>query len=118
MGFYRLTQSDVDDIRRMTEEKKSTREIAEWIGCSTATVNAHRCKMGLEYDKAPSRYWTVDKVNELVEAYNAGVSYDELERMFGRSRESLRERITILRTLGMITTRRKPGRKRKSDAGT
>lgn len=106
-----LTESDKNDIVRMTKENARTSEIAEWIGCSNGAVNAYRRKIGLVSCVSRETAWTREDDVVLVEAFERKLPYHDIAKMMGRTIEALRNRVCKLRRLGIIKSRRPSGRK-------
>lgn len=79
--------------------KKSAREMAEWIGCSVYTIDYHLRKNGL---RCPyfSR-WSPEKKAELLELRKNGMSRKDLAKRFNTTEQSIHGIIYQMRKNGI-----------------
>lgn len=101
----RLTDSDKEDIRRMTLEGKGTAEIAGWIGCSDTTVRKYRNQMGLTCTFVPERFWTDEDTATLVDMVAEKRSSVEIAEILGRTPSSVNIKASKLRKAGHVAYR-------------
>ena len=109
----RLTKSDIEDIRRMTLAQKSTKEIAEWIGCSEPTVTRYRRSFFGTGVYKPRRFWREEEDETVARMFEEGCSFIDIGKEIGRTPEAVIVRCSRLRSEGRIKSVRPTGRKKQ-----
>lgn len=98
MKHIRLSEDEVQYIFDNVG-KKSTREIAEWIGCHVAAVNYRLRKRGITH-KGFS-VWSPYKQDELLSLRRKGFSIKELAEHFDTTQVAIEGQIRIMRKKGI-----------------
>ena len=113
MQKIHLTQSDVNDIIKLTDEGKCPEEIAEWIGCSVATVRRHKSRLGLARVYGKRKAWTRDEELKLIDLYDEDIDLYDIAYRLGRSKRAVMIHAARMRGRGIEVHRQKNGRKKK-----
>lgn len=79
--------------------KKSTKEMAEWIGCNVATIRYHLNKKGLK----PERFskWSPARRDELLNMRKRGATISELATIFNTTKQSIFGQMRKMRESGV-----------------
>lgn len=80
-------------------DKKSAKDIADWIGCTVGTVNFHLKKRGfksLHFSK-----WSSEKKRELLTLRCNGATRKELAERFGVTESAIHNQIRLMRQSGI-----------------
>lgn len=80
----RLPQSKIDLIIQLAKDRWPTKQIAETVGCCTATVTRHRIEAGYRQNKA-GRPVDAEELARAKALLEDGCSYKEVARTLGRS---------------------------------
>lgn len=80
-------------------EKKSAKEIADWIGCTTFTIYYHLKKRGLKPLYFPK--WSSEKKRELLALRCNGATCKELAERFDVTETAIRNQIRLMRQSGI-----------------
>lgn len=96
-----------DEIQYIIDEadRQSTKEIAEWIGCSVQTV----CLYKKKYNRGLFRVyrWLPDKLNEIAELRQGGATSREISKHFGCSKAVIDVQLMFMRRKGFSLPSRK-----------
>lgn len=98
MPYIRLSEDEIQYILDNVE-KKSTREMAEWIGCHITAVWYHLKKKG----KQPMQFskWSPTDRQELLELYKQGLSHKEIAEITKVSLSAIRGQFQVMRRKGI-----------------
>jgi DNA-binding CsgD family transcriptional regulator len=80
-------------------DKKSAKEIADWIGCTVCTVNFHLKKRGLK--SLHFSKWSSEKKRELLTLRCNGATRKELAERFGVTESAIHNQIRLMRQSGI-----------------
>lgn len=95
------TRLSKDEIQYIFDNvgKKSTREIAEWIGCHVAAVNYRLRKRGIKH--RGFSMWSQHRLDEMLALRCEGYSLEELAKHFNVSKCAVDDQIHLMRKKGI-----------------
>ena len=89
--------NDVDELKKMYADGQPLQEMAEQLGRTPNSLRLRLKALGLWESPPAPRQWTGEDDAALVEAYEAGTSFEELAERFGRSQRAIVSRLVLLR---------------------
>ncbi len=89
--------NDVDELKKMYADGQPLQEMAEQLGRTPNSLRLRLKAFGLWESPPAPRQWTGEDDAALVEAYEAGTSFEELAERFGRSQRAIVSRLVLLR---------------------
>lgn len=119
-----------DSYRNAANAKKQIGILADLYACSTQDI---QLALGLPVFKRkprsapiPSeksetksrvyRPWTCEQINQLIALYEQDLTSRQIAEQMGRSRQSVRDRLCVLRKQGVVQARHRPTRNKESTA--
>ena len=79
-----LTPDDIEDIKKMHSEKKSTQEIAEYVGCPRGTVRSCLVREKIKAQDAESLCLTVQEQRvKAMELWDRGFTIEKIVKIIG-----------------------------------
>lgn len=98
MKHIRLSKDEIQYILDNVD-KKSTREMADWIGCNVHTVCNHLQKRGIK--RKIFSMWSPQRLEEMLSLRREGMSYKELAEHFNVSESAIFNQLRTMRRNGV-----------------
>ena len=98
-SYLRLSQDEIDFILE-NANKKSTREMAEWIGCNISAIRYHLRNNGVKTEQFS--HWSPEKRQEILELRKNGLTTTQISRVFNTTVSAIRSQLIIMRRKGLI----------------
>lgn len=99
-SYLRLSQDEIDFILE-NANKKSTREMAEWIGCNINAIRYHLRINGVKTEQFS--HWSPEKRQEILELRKNGLTTTQISRVFNTTASAIRSQLIIMRRKGIIS---------------
>ena len=90
-------ESDVDELKKMYADGQPLQAMAGQLGRTPNSLRLRLKALGLWTSPPAPKQWTGEDDAALVEAYEAGTSFEELAERFGRSQRAIVSRLVLLR---------------------
>ena len=98
-SYLRLSQDEKDFILE-NANKKSTKEMAEWIGCNISAIRYHIRNNGVK--TVQFSYWSPEKRQEILELRKNGLTIAQISRVFNTTVSAIKSQLIIMRRKGLI----------------
>ena len=98
-SYLRLSQDEIDFILE-NANKKSTKEMAEWIGCNISAIRYHIRNNGVK--TVQFSYWSPEKRQEILELRKNGLTIAQISRVFNTTVSAIKSQLIIMRRKGLI----------------
>ena len=99
-SYLRLSQDEIDFILE-NANKKSTKEMAEWIGCNISAIRYHLRINGVKTEQFS--HWSPEKRQEILELRKNGLTTTQISRVFNTTASAIRSQLIIMRRKGIIS---------------
>lgn len=96
-GYTKLTKEEVQYILD-NKDKKTTKEMADWIGCHISAITYRLRNMGIK--KKQFSIWSISRKAELLELRKKGKTLQELAERYNVSKRAVGAQLTIMRKEG------------------